>query len=121
MLDSSNLRRIAKLGKPSRNLFCAACVALCLAYGSTGSLAGKIGGIAVLSVSVLLLAELANIPGSRERLRKYWFIPMVVYGVYLIVYCAESYDFPLFIVEGVGGCALTLAMRGFALQNDAGK
>lgn len=107
--------------KPGRNLFCAACVALCLAYGSAGSLAGKIGGIAVLSISVLLLAELANIPGSRERLRKYWFIPMIAYCVYLIVYCAESFDFPFFIMESVGGCALTLAMRGFALQNDAGK
>ena len=106
--------------KPSKNLFCAACVALCLAYGSAGSLAGRIGGIAVLSTSVLLLPEQANIPGSRERLRKYWFIPMIAYCVYLIVYCAESFDFPFFIVESIAGCALTLAMRGFALQNDAG-
>lgn len=68
-----------------------------------------------------VLSEQANIPGSRERLRKYWFIPMIVYCVYLIVYCAESLDFPFFIMESIAGCALTLAMRGFALQNNTGK
>ena len=32
------------------------------------------------------------------------------------------YDlFLFFAVERIAGCALTLAMRGFALQNDAGK
>lgn len=107
--------------KPSKKLFCAGCVSLCLAYGLAYSLAGWVGGIAMLSVPVLLLSEQVGIPCSREWLEKYWFIPNAIHCVYLIMYFVESFQILFLILEGVAGCGLALAMRGFVLQNSANK
>ena len=107
--------------KPSRKLFCTGCIFLCLAHGLAYSMAGWVGGIAMLSVPVLLLSEQISIPSSREWPEKYWFIPITSYCVYLIMYCVESFQLLFLILECISGCALTLAMRGFSLQNSVAK
>lgn len=107
--------------KPSRKLFCTGCIFLCLAHGLAYSMAGWVGGIAMLSVPVLLLSEQIGIPSSREWPEKYWFIPIASYCVYLIMYCVESFQLLFLILECISGCALTLAMRGFSLQNSVAK
>lgn len=100
--------------KHSGILYSAGCVSLCLAHCLTGTLAGWAGGITMLSVPVLLLSEQIGIPEGQNWVKKYWFIPVAIYCVYLIMFCVESFSYPGLLLEGFAGCALALSMWEFA-------
>ena len=105
--------------KPSGRAFSAGAVSLGLACFLGSSQAGWVSGAAMLSVACLLMAEQLGISQGRLWLQSYWFIPAAVYCVYLVMFCVESFSALSFILEGLTGCALALAMREFALPKNA--